>query len=144
MDSPSAGVGQAHKRIDTDALRLVLVQRFPHTFAGRHARKVPLKINIHYDLRRACPDMTRREITLALRSYTGGPTYLESMIEGAGRVDLTGAVVDHVNESHARHAKGRLTTVLKRRAENRQKRQALLEAANANRSVFVTERGIAA
>ncbi len=122
MDSPSAGAGQAPKRIDTDKLRVVLVQRFPRTFAPRHARKVPLKIGINRDLRLACPDMTRREIALALRSYTGGPTYISSLIEGAGRVDLEGNVVEYVTHDHAHHAKGRLKAVLKRRDENRRKR----------------------
>lgn len=83
-----------------------LAERFPQCFAGWGKPKRPLKRHIHVDIRRAMPDVPAKHISYALYDYTGGPTYLRSVLEGATRIDLDGQPAGVVNASQARHAEG--------------------------------------
>lgn len=72
------------------AIRAVLVERFPRTFFPKGVSKLPLRIGIHIDIKRACPDLDKWDIKCALDDYTYGPRYWASLVAGAHRVDLEG------------------------------------------------------
>ena len=50
-------------------IRQILVERFPACFRPKRTAKLPIKIGIHKDIRRAGPDLTAREIARALADY---------------------------------------------------------------------------
>ena len=94
MSTPSSSkappVPTSPKRRGAYLIRQILVERFPACFRPKRTAKLPIKIGIHKDIRRAAPDLTAREIARALADYTRGPTYLGVMIEGIDRFDLEG------------------------------------------------------
>lgn len=82
----------------------ILQQRFPQAFAIEPVR--PLKINIHLDLRAACPDLSNRMIARALKLYAKTEVYRQALIEGAERIDLNGqasgvVAAEHVHSNRA-------------------------------------------
>jgi hypothetical protein len=93
-----------------ESTREILVERFPDTFMAKGQPKRPLKVGIYADLRAAAPDLSASKITLALNDYCTGPKYLDSLVAGAGRMDLRGSVAGVVTaveaEAAARRALG--------------------------------------
>ena len=93
-------------------VRQILVERFPACFRPKRTAKLPIKIGIHKDIRRAAPDLTAREIARALADYTRGPTYLGVMLEGLDRLDLYGRPDGVVSASQAAFAQNRLAKIV--------------------------------
>lgn len=71
--------------------RAVLEQRFPDVFVGRGVDKFPLRLGIHVDIKRACPELGTWTIKAALADYTHGPRYARCLVEGAPRIGLDGS-----------------------------------------------------
>jgi ProP effector len=93
-------------------VRQILVDRFPACFRPKRTAKLPIKIGIHKDIRRAAPDLTAREIARALADYTRGPTYLGVMLEGIDRFDLYGRPEGVVTAAHAKLAQHQLSKIV--------------------------------
>ena len=55
-----------------------------------YRRHRPLKIGIDRDIMERCPAIGRTERNVILRLYTSRAAYLQSLVEGAARVDLDG------------------------------------------------------
>jgi ProP effector len=94
--------------------RAILVERFPLAFCPKRQPKFPLKIGISVDLVARCGDLKWKHISLALRDYTSGATYLRGLVEGAPRIDLDGNTAGTVTAAHAARAKSRLEELEKR------------------------------
>lgn len=87
-----------------------MAEAFPHTFFAKSADVQPLKIGIATDLLAALPPgVEAHEVKRFLGWYVNRPVYLKALAQGAGRVDLTGAVVDtDIPEEVRSQAKQRL------------------------------------
>jgi sRNA-binding protein len=84
--------------------RAELVQRFPKCFQPRGQAKLPLRVGIFGDIRKAWPEIGWGPLSRALANYTSGPTYLQAIVEGAPRYGLDGAPVGEVDKKQADHA----------------------------------------
>jgi sRNA-binding protein len=98
----------SHNRRRAAEVRRILTERFPLAFMPKGASKPPLKVGTYGDVRVAAPDLTSKDVRLALNDYTGGATYLRNVIVGAVRIDLNGESAGTVTEDQAAHAAGRL------------------------------------
>ena len=68
---------------------------FPHTFFAEPDHVQPLKVNIHQDLFAALPaGVEPHQAGRFLSWYVNRLAYQQALLEGKGRIDLTGAVVD--------------------------------------------------
>ena len=68
---------------------------FPHTFFTEPDRVQPLKVNIHKDLFAALPaGVEPHQAARFLSWYVNRLAYQQALLEGKGRLDLTGAVVE--------------------------------------------------
>ena len=85
----------SNHKLASDLLPL-LAAAFPYTFFADPKQVQPLKIDIHQDLYAALPaGVERRQAQRFLYWYVNRLAYQRALLEGKGRVDLTGAVVDH-------------------------------------------------
>ena len=83
-----------HRPLPSDLLPL-LAAAFPHTFFADPKQVQPLKIDIHQDLLATLPDgITPQQVGRFLYWYVSRAAYQRALLEGKGRIDLTGAVVD--------------------------------------------------
>ena len=112
--SRGSKIAQNRRRIAET--RELLATQFPLCFQPKGQPKLPLKLGIFIDIRRALPQLGRVQLGLALSDYTRGPTYLEALQEGADRVDLQGGVAGQVSAAHAAYAKARLAGIRKEQA----------------------------
>ena len=97
----------------------LLETNYPKAFNA--AEPKPLKIGIQEELV-ADEKVSRGKIKRALATYVRNPRYLQSIVEGAERVDLSGEAAGTVNAREAEHAKAKLAEYKQRRVE-RQKEQ---------------------
>jgi sRNA-binding protein len=73
----------------------ILAAAFPHTFFADPQQVQPLKINIDRDLEAVLPaGLQPSQLGRFLAWYVNRAAYLKALLEGKGRVDLTGAVVE--------------------------------------------------
>jgi ProP effector len=77
---------------------------FPSTFFIWGTNPKPLAINIHRDLKIQFPDLHISQIRVTLHRYTKTRQYLECLIEGTPRINLTGDPCGEVMASEAEHA----------------------------------------
>lgn len=97
-------------------LRWLLHRKFPNTFVGNKADKIPLAIGISEmlvaRLAEIDPASTPANIRFFIKDYCEGARYLRNMVEGANRVDLDGKITGQVTATQAlaaaRHHKKRL------------------------------------
>jgi sRNA-binding protein len=75
MSQPNTSILSLSKGRGTLEIRRILVDRFS-VFRPKGTAKLPLKIGIYKDIRRAAPDLSIREVNKALANYTRGPTHL--------------------------------------------------------------------
>lgn len=97
----------------------LLVNEYPETFSSEEPK--PLKIGIQEDLVSE-EKVSRGKIKRALATYVRNPRYLQSLVEGADRVDLKGESAGKVSAEEEVHAKAKLDEYKQRRIE-RQKEQ---------------------
>lgn len=98
-----------------------LAETFPACFSLKGQAK-PLKIGIFQDLAERLNDDERVSKTLlrsTLRHYTNSWRYLESVKQGAHRVDLDGNQGEQIEQEHAEHAQAQLKESKERAAEKR-------------------------
>jgi sRNA-binding protein len=87
------------RSVGAAALLPTLAAAFPHTFFPEPAQVQPLKVFLYRDLLRlaragALPDgIDPTRLKPFLRWYSGRTSYLQALVRGAGRIDLTGVVV---------------------------------------------------
>ena len=80
--------------LPSDLLPL-LATAFPHTFFTDPRQVQPLKLDIHQELYAALPaGVGRRQTQRFLHWYVSRAVYQKALLQGKGRIDLTGAVVD--------------------------------------------------
>jgi len=84
----------SRKRNPSDLLQ-TMAEAFPHTFFADPKQVQPLKVDIHLDLLAALPEGIKpSQAQRFLSWYVACSAYLESLLQGKGRIDLTGAVVE--------------------------------------------------
>jgi len=79
-------------RLQAEDLLNEFIRQFPNAFVNPATAPVrPLKLNIHEDIRELFQDQySRKAIARACLLYVNTPEYRDSLIPGAGRVDLAG------------------------------------------------------
>ncbi|QLD50553.1 ProQ/FinO family protein [Paraburkholderia fungorum] len=80
-----------------------LQKRFPNVFPKNPAPKLPLKVGIFEDLVVHAKDLSLSEAELrdAIKTWCRGSRYWKCLVEGAARVDLTGAEAGKVTAQEA-------------------------------------------
>ncbi|CAH2790270.1 MAG: Activator of osmoprotectant transporter ProP [uncultured Paraburkholderia sp.] len=80
-----------------------LQKRFPNTFPKNPAPKLPLKVGIFEDLVVHAKELSLSEAELrdAIKTWCRGSRYWKCLVEGAARVDLTGAEAGKVTAQEA-------------------------------------------
>ena len=105
---------------DIDAALARLAEAFPQTFVlEKHRPHWPLKVGIAADIRARCPAVERRVLSVVLSVYTRRVMYLQSLVEGAARVDLDGEAAGEVTARDAEYAAAKLAGILASREAKR-------------------------
>jgi ProP effector len=107
-DAPAAAE-QAKPAVDAKPVDPVvksigrLQKRFPVAFPKNPAPKLPLKIGIFEDLVAHAKELSLSEAELrdAIKTWCRGSRYWKCLVEGAARVDLTGAAAGQVTAQEA-------------------------------------------
>jgi sRNA-binding protein len=87
------------------------VAAFPLAFATDPEQIKPLSIGIKQRIYARCT-LSHREVSDALRRYTGRVAYLHAIVEGAVRIDLDGTASGNVAATEATHAAGQMKRIL--------------------------------
>ena len=103
MDAPT----KRSRNRDIRAVRSILHREWPDCFKDRKVAKLPLKIGIYRDIREQLK-LPAKLLFYALKDYTSGPSYLNSCIEGAPRVGLSGEAEGVVTKNNEVFAKAKL------------------------------------
>ncbi len=86
----------SNPRPPASELLSLLATAFPHTFFADPRQVQPLKIDIHQDLCAVLPEGIKPyQMGRFLYWYVNRAAYQRALLHGKGRIDLTGAVVDH-------------------------------------------------
>jgi len=105
---------------DINAALAHLAEAFPQTFVlEKYRPHRPLKVGIAADIRARCPAVERRVLSVVLSVYTRRVMYLQSLVEGAARVDLDGKAAGTVTARDAEYAAARLAGILASREAKR-------------------------
>ena len=91
-----------------EATRAILADAFPKCFAPKGAAKLPIAVGLHHEILAALPELGFHRLSAALGDYTGGPTYLRNVVEGAPRIGLHGEIKGVVTADQAAHAAKRM------------------------------------
>ncbi|PMS38155.1 ProP effector [Trinickia symbiotica] len=131
--APKANARAAAKTEPVDpVLRTIgkLQKRFPAAFPKKPAPKVPLKIGILADLLAHAEELKLKEdeIRLAVSTWCRGSRYWACLVDGAARVDLTGAAAGSVTARDAAFARRQAHGA---HASRRQAKEGAAEPANA-------------
>ncbi|MDR5740023.1 ProQ/FinO family protein [Caballeronia sp. LZ016] len=105
---------------DAAARAVTTLQRhFPRTFPRSPAPKVPLKVGILKDVlaRAASLGLSERDARNGVKLWCRGQRYWTCLVEGAGRVDLAGAVAGIITAAEAEFGTSQEKTRLARRRE---------------------------
>jgi ProP effector len=110
-DAPAAAPGATHAKPAADAKPVDpvvksigrLQKRFPIAFPKNPAPKLPLKVGIFEDLVVHAKELSLSEAELrdAIKTWCRGSRYWKCLVEGAARVDLTGAAAGQVSAQEA-------------------------------------------
>ena len=98
-----------------------LAEAFPKAFFTYEARRKPLKVGIHDDIRAALGDAVANELRATLGYYCNNDAYLRQCVTGAARIDLEGSLAGSVTAEQAEHA----AELLRRRRAKRARKTAL-------------------
>lgn len=80
-----------------DATRRELVRRFPNCFVPKGTDKRPLKIGVHREILKLCPDIPKVAICAALGDYIAGWRYQRALVEQTHRINLRGETVEEID-----------------------------------------------
>jgi ProP effector len=92
-----------------------LVSAFPLSFSTEPEQIKPLGIGIKQRIYARCT-LSHREVSAALRRYTGRVAYLHAIVEGAVRVDLDGTPSGNVTAREAAYAAKQIKRILAKAA----------------------------
>jgi ProP effector len=83
-----------------------LQKRFPLAFPKNPAPKVPLKVGIFEDLMKHAEELglNEKELRAAIKVWCRGNRYWTALVQGAPRLDLTGAQAGEVSSADAERA----------------------------------------
>jgi hypothetical protein len=93
-----------HFRLDMLAGIARLAEAFPKAFFTYEARRKPLKVGIHDEIRPALGDAVANELRAALGYYCNNDAYLRQCVTGAARIDLEGFLAGSVGRARCRAA----------------------------------------
>ena len=125
-------------KINPAEILTFLAECFPQTFVFENYRRhLPLKIGIDRDIMDRCPAISRRERNVTLRFYASRVAYLQSLVEGAARVDLDGNVCGEVSSAEAAFAAARLAA--EREAKRAAKKTAAVPASPTSNPASASE-----
>ena len=119
----SAKKSRSVKRKVIAEVRALLHERFPYAFVGKNDTKRPLRIGVDVDVMRACPDLPRWKINLAITDYCTGPRYWKCTVEGVQRIGLDGYLYEPVTAGAADFSARRLVAWQAARDASRNKRR---------------------
>lgn len=108
----------------------LLAEHYPNCFSVQGPAK-PLKIGIFQDLAATVTEdsvLSKTQLRQALRVYTSGWRYLESIKLDAARVDLNGEAVETIDQQQAEHAATTLAESKAKAAELRKERARAAQA----------------
>ncbi|MCH8538719.1 MAG: RNA chaperone ProQ [Alkalimonas sp.] len=108
----------------------LLAEHYPNCFSVQGPAK-PLKIGIFQDLAATVTEdsvFSKTQLRQALRVYTAGWRYLESIKLDAARVDLNGDEVEKIDQQQAEHAAATLAESKAKAAELRKERARAAQA----------------
>lgn len=109
-----------------------LAEKFPACFSVKGEAK-PLKVGIFEELAAAVADvegLSKTKLRQAVRHYTSSIRYLQSVKNGAKRIDLQGVEGEAIEAEHQQHAEEKLKEIHARLAE-RKKQQGRARSAKA-------------
>ncbi|MBW8837781.1 MAG: ProQ/FinO family protein, partial [Burkholderia sp.] len=102
---PNAGAPAADAKPVDPVVKSIgrLQKRFPNAFPKNPAPKLPLKVGIFEDLVVHAKELSLSEAELrdAIKTWCRGSRYWKCLVEGAARVDLTGAEAGKVTAQEA-------------------------------------------
>jgi len=75
-----------------------LAEKWPNAFFADPQKRRPLKVGVHLDILEALPGVNKKTLSAALRFYTRHPCYVQAVVKGQARVDLSGVEVGPVSE----------------------------------------------
>jgi ProP effector len=84
---------------------------------------LPLSIGIDKAIKAVLPEVSRKNLRIALALHTHGNRYLRGMTKATQRFDLEGAPAGEVTEEHRQHAIEILRGRMKKQAEERRAQQ---------------------
>ena len=122
--APAKKKTEAQRKKEFEANRKAmdeLCELYPEAFNPRQPK--PLKIGIHEDLA-ADGKLSKTRIRRALNVYVRLRSYYACMTEGTDRVNIDGTPAGSVTAEEAGHAKEKLDTIDKRRAERNKNKPA--------------------
>jgi sRNA-binding protein len=98
-----------HNRRQEKAIAHAVWARFPECFNCDDGLRIPLALSIRDELKAAAPDLTERQIKIALGRYThNSRQYLAVCRVGEARINLRGEIVGEVSIKEAQYAGTRL------------------------------------
>ena len=71
-----------------------LAEKWPNAFFADPQKRRPLKVGVHLDILEALPGVNKKTLSAALRFYTRHPCYVQAVVKGQARVDLSGVELD--------------------------------------------------
>ena len=105
---------------DVRTILTMLAERFPAAFVfDRHLPHRPLKIGIYNDVKARCPELKATECGLGLRWYCSRLLYRQSLVAGAGRIDLDGNPTGEVTAEEEAKAKADIAEIEAKREAKR-------------------------
>src|SRR5260221_329942 len=92
------GIGAMKKQEAAAAVIDTLAEKWPNAFFADPQKRRPLKVGVRLDILQALPGVNKKTLSAALRFYTRHPCYVQAVVKGQARVDLSGVEVGPVSE----------------------------------------------
>jgi len=92
------GIGAMKKQEAAAAVIDTLAEKWPNAFFADPQKRRPLKVGVHLDILEALPGVNKKTLSAALRFYTRHSCYVQAVVKGQARVDLSGVEVGPVSE----------------------------------------------
>src|SRR5258708_16994028 len=84
------GIGAMKKQEAAAAVIDTLAEKWPNAFFADPQKRRPLKVGVHLDILQALPGVNKKTLSAALRFYTRHPCYVQAVVKGQARADLSG------------------------------------------------------
>jgi sRNA-binding protein len=110
-----------------------LAEKWPNAFFADPQKRRPLKVGVHLDILEALPGVNKKTLSAALRFYTRHPCYVQAVVKGQARVDLSGVEVGPVSERDREMAAAELRNWAPKQEREAEARRAADEKYRPNR-----------